>query len=87
MPNTDILGEIHLDKQEKKAIWNAYKLDFKDQNRAFLSYPVFCALWTKAFPHVRIRVYKQVSGTFLSSVTLILIGLTILNVQENASSV
>lgn len=60
MPNTD--GEIHLDKQEKKSIWLEYRNEFVATGRDHLSYQSFNQLWAKAFPHVRIRVYKQVSG-------------------------
>jgi hypothetical protein len=56
MPNTD--GEIHLEKQEKKSIWEEYASDFKFKNRSPLSYSSFCELWTSSFPYVKIRVYK-----------------------------
>lgn len=60
MPNTD--GEIHLEKQEKYAIWEEYKKDFEYNNRRYLSLPHFLKLWRTAFSHVKVRVYKQVSG-------------------------
>jgi hypothetical protein len=60
MPNTD--GEIHLEKQLKKSIWEEYVNDFEYRGRKFMSYEQFCKLWRDSFPHVKIRSYKQVSG-------------------------
>jgi hypothetical protein len=61
MPNTD--GYIHLEKQLKKGIWEEYVGDFEYRGRAPLSYDAFCRIWRDSFPHVKIRNYKQVSGT------------------------
>lgn len=60
MPNTD--GEIHLEKQDIKGIYEEYEADFEEKGRNPLCYQSFCKLWTKSFPHVKIRAYKQVSG-------------------------
>jgi hypothetical protein len=60
MPNTD--GEIHLEKQLKRGIWEEYVNDFEYRGRKSMSYKNFCMLWRKSFPHVKIRTYKQVSG-------------------------
>jgi hypothetical protein len=59
-PNTH--SEIHLEKQEKKSIYEEYKKDFEYQNRKPMSLSHFLKLWRDAFPHVKIRAYKQVSG-------------------------
>lgn len=60
-PNTD--GEIHLEPITKQEIWSDYQQAcvaiYKDDD--YLSYPSFCTLWTRIFPHVLIREYKQVS--------------------------
>ena len=60
VPNSD--GEIHLEKQEKKSIWTEYKEDFQSKGRKYLTYSAFLELWRKAFSHVKVRAYKQVTG-------------------------
>jgi len=60
MPNTD--GEIHLEKQQKRVIWEEYVNDFAYRGRKSMSYENFCRQWRISFPHVKIRKYKQVSG-------------------------
>jgi hypothetical protein len=60
MPNTN--GELHLEKQEMRSIWLEYFEDFEAKGRAPLCYQAFITLWRTAFPHVKIRAYKQVSG-------------------------
>jgi hypothetical protein len=64
MPNTD--GEIHLEKQEKRAIWEEYVNDFEYRGRKSMSREHFNKLWRDCFPYVKIRSYKQVSGNILS---------------------
>ena len=61
MPNTD--GHIHLEKQLKSGIYEEYVADFEYHDKPALSYNAFCKLWRDSFPHVRIRAYKQVSGS------------------------
>lgn len=61
MPNTN--GHIHLEKQHKKGIWEEYRGEFQYRGHEYLSYDVFCKIWRECFPHVKIRIYKQVSGT------------------------
>jgi hypothetical protein len=63
MPNSD--GEIHLEKQHKKAIWKEYADDQKYLNRAFLGYDAFLKLWRECFSHVKIRCFKNVSGLLM----------------------
>ena len=60
MPNSD--REIHLEKQEKKGIWEEYVNDFEYRGRQSMSYEHFNKLWRDCFPYVKIRKYKQVSG-------------------------
>ena len=60
MPNTD--GEIHLEKQLNRGIYEEYVNDFEYRGRKSMSYENFCLTWRKSFPHVKIRQYKQVSG-------------------------
>ena len=60
VPNSD--GEIHLEKQQKKDIWQEYVDDFTYRGRQWMTYANFCKLWQSSFPHVKIREYKQVSG-------------------------
>lgn len=54
--------EIHLEPIDKKLIWIDYvqscKEVYKDDDH--LGYVSFCKLWLIAFPHVKIREYKQV---------------------------
>jgi hypothetical protein len=56
--------EIHLELVEKIEIYNEYKTAciqiYKDDT--YLTYDRFIKLWGDVFPHVKIRVYKQVSG-------------------------
>ena len=63
MPNTD--GHIHLEKQHKIGIWEEYKADFEYRGYEVLSYNAFCKIWRDCFPHVKIRIYKQVSGNII----------------------
>lgn len=60
MPNS--VGEINLEKQYKKNIWEDYAGDFIYMKRKPLSYSAFVKLWQDCFPHVKIRTFKQVSG-------------------------
>ena len=60
MPNTD--GEIHLEKQLKRGIYEEYVDDFEYRGKKAMSYENFNKLWRESFPHVKIRKYKQVSG-------------------------
>ncbi len=60
VPNSD--GEIHLEKQQKKDIWQEYVDDFTYRGRQWMTYANFCKLWQSSFSHVKIREYKQVSG-------------------------
>ena len=62
VPNSDT-GAIHLEKQHKKNIWEEYVGDCEYNRDHFLSYNSFLKLWRDCFPHVKIRSYKQVSGT------------------------
>ena len=59
-PNSN--GIVNLEKQRKKSIWEEYKGDQEYKGRRAMSYDAFCKLWRISFPHVRIRVYKQVTG-------------------------
>ena len=60
IPNSN---EIHLETQEKLEIWAEYVWDmfhlFEDNA---LCYSKFLDLWDTVFPHVKIRVYKDVTG-------------------------
>ena len=60
IPNSD---EIHLETQEKLEIWAEYVWDmfFLGEYEA-LCYSKFLELWDLVFPHVKIRVYKAVTG-------------------------
>jgi hypothetical protein len=60
MPNTD--GEIHLEKQEKKSIWKEYVEQHQFDGKQYLGYDAFRKLWDCAFPFVKVRAYKHVSG-------------------------
>ena len=60
MPNPD--GEIHLEKQLKRGIYEEYVDDFEYRGKKAMSYENFNKLWRESFPHVKIRKYKQVSG-------------------------
>lgn len=61
IPNSN--GEIHLEKQEKKSIYKEYEEDCKYYRRKYLTYSQFLDMWKQCFSHVKIRVYKQVTGT------------------------
>jgi hypothetical protein len=61
VPNTE-KKEVHLEMQQKKGIWEEYVGDFQYRGHRFMSYDAFITLWREAFPHVKIRAYKQVSG-------------------------
>lgn len=60
IPNSN---EIHLETQDKFEIWAEYVWDMfhlcEDQA---LCYSNFLKLWDLVFPHVKIRVYKAVTG-------------------------
>jgi hypothetical protein len=60
IPNSN---EIHLETQDKLEIWAEYVWDmhFLGEYEA-LCYTKFLELWDLVFPHVRIRVYKAVTG-------------------------
>lgn len=62
IPNSDT-GAIHLEKQHKKNIWEEYVGDCEYHEDPHLSYNSFLKIWRECFPHVKIRSYKQVSGT------------------------
>lgn len=64
MPNTD--GDIHLEKQHKRGIWEEYEGEFLHRGLKPLCYDAFCKIWRDCFPHVKIRIYKQVSGKIYS---------------------
>jgi hypothetical protein len=68
VPNS--CGEIHLDPITKKEVWKEYKEDmidiYKDSDN-ILDYTSFIRVWQLAFPHVKIRVYKQVSNVIFSN--------------------
>lgn len=57
-------NEIHLELVEKLEIYSEYKAAclsvYKDEPEACLSYAKILNVWDKLFPHVKIRVYKQV---------------------------
>ena len=55
-------GEIHLEKQEIKGIFNEYKEECSAYGRTHVLYGKFTQLWRECFPQVKIRAYKQVSG-------------------------
>jgi hypothetical protein len=59
IPNSN--GEIHLEPQGKKEIWEEYVEMSKSilHEDSFISYPSFLRLWNVAFEHVKIRIYKQ----------------------------
>jgi hypothetical protein len=61
IPNSN--GQIHLEKQERKSIYNEYAEDSKYFGRKYLTYSQFLDMWKRCFSHVKIRVYKQVTGT------------------------
>ena len=60
MPNSK---EIHLELQQKNEIYLEYQRTciefYKDDT--FLSYSRFVTLWEQLYPHVKIRVFKQVN--------------------------
>ena len=60
-PNSN---EIHLEKQDKKEIYDLYLAKFEGilDNEDIVSYSYFNRLWDKLFSHVRIREYKAVTG-------------------------
>lgn len=62
IPNSN--GEIHLEPQEKKTIWEEYRSDVMNLllEETSICYSAFCSLWEEAFPHVSIRVFKAVGG-------------------------
>ena len=53
--------EIHLDPINKKEIYEEYEQDMNDIFEEPLSSTTFLKVWNDAFPHVKIREYKQVS--------------------------
>lgn len=57
MPNK---REIHLEKTEKKTIYDIMVRDHFSE--APVSYSVFCRIWKTHFGHVKIREFKAVSG-------------------------
>jgi hypothetical protein len=66
------LQEIHLDPIDKKEVWKEYRqeiLQFETEAE-LLKYSAFCALWDSAFPHVKIREYKAVTGKCVFCATL-----------------
>lgn len=69
VPNSSS-GEIHLEKQEKKSIFNEYKAIFDASGHSSVMYGRFTQLWSECFPHVKIRSYKQVSGKCYTCVLL-----------------
>jgi hypothetical protein len=63
----DSNNEIHLEVMEKTEIWKEYDY-FRStvmMDPKGLSYNSFIELWDLAFPHVKIRVYKQVMQRFI----------------------
>ena len=69
MPNG---GEIHLDSQDKKDIYNDYVSDIKNifLEDSPVSFPQFWKLWHAVFPYVVIREYKGVTGKCLTCTRL-----------------
>ena len=63
-PNADY--ELHLELCEKKAIWEEYEFDAKVNNEKVLGLREFYKLWHLCLPHVKIRVYKNVTGNQIS---------------------
>jgi hypothetical protein len=63
IPNMD---QIHLEAQEKSAIWNYYSshIDniFMEDENLVLCYSKFIKLWQTGYFHVKIREYKAVTG-------------------------
>ncbi len=39
-----------------------YRDEFRKKHREYYKYDAFCKMWEKSFPHVKIRVYKNVCG-------------------------
>jgi len=62
LPNS--AGEIHLEKCFKGEIYKEYKSDCDLNGDKCLSERRFFELWNKYFPHVKIRQFKQVAGTY-----------------------
>lgn len=62
------LNEIHLDRIEKRELWEIYKnaiiAHYADDE--FVDYGTFCSIWSNSFPHVKIRKHKSVSGKCLT---------------------
>lgn len=54
--------EIHLDPIDKNEVYEEYAENAIIHNEVPYSYNEFCEMWRNAFPHVRIRQYKAVSG-------------------------
>jgi len=55
-------SEIHLEPMNKCDIYDEYLADMLRGCEPHLSLKQFVALWTHAFPDVKIREYKAVSG-------------------------
>ena len=55
-------NEIHLEPMNKCDIYEEYTTDMQRNCEFYLSLKQFVALWAHAFPDVKIREYKAVSG-------------------------
>lgn len=85
-PNRD---EIHLETQYCSTVYEEFlqdeALSMSPDAKDPISYPEFCRLWLTVFSHVRLREYKQVSGTYMYMLPIVHFSNSFFyHVQENA---
>jgi len=69
IPNSS--GEIHLEPMFYKDVYSEYATDLAETGLAVIGIKTFVGIWKSSFPHVKIRIFKQVTGKLTTMIVIV----------------